>query len=172
MVEFFYFTLVGFLGAFQKSPLNSNSEENILAPASVKRNSTAYEFSRVLKAGKTKGCSLQACNLQQRNSIRWWKTFLRILIRSSFLVELLPVGCKPKTSFKRKFLEIFRGASFRNILIHVIKLLAELQNVEISSVTLLKSNSSTGAHISKISNNFKNFIGTLRGFVCDGVHFE
>ena len=88
------------------------------------------------------------------------------------MVELLPVGCKPKTWFKRKFLEIFRGASFRNILIHVIKLLAELQNVEISSVTLLKSNSSTGAHISKISSNFKNFIGTLRGFVCDGVHFE
>ena len=53
------------------------------------------------------------------------------------------------------------------MLIHVIELLAELQNAEISSVILLKSNSTTDAlpAISKI-------IRTLTGFVCDGESFE
>ena len=53
------------------------------------------------------------------------------------------------------------------MLIHVIELLAELQNAEISSVILLRSNSTTDAlpAISKI-------IRALTGFVCDREHFE
>ena len=48
-----------------------------------------------------------------------------------------------------------------------MELLAELQNVEISSVTLLKDDSTTEAFpaISKI-------IVTLTGFVCDRARFE
>ena len=50
--------LQDFLGAPEESALNSYSVENILAPASVKRNFTAYEFSGVLKTCKAKECSL------------------------------------------------------------------------------------------------------------------
>ena len=59
---------------FRKVLQSSYSVENLLAPASVKRNSTAHVFSGIFQnfknmQGKAGDCNLKACNLLKRNSL-------------------------------------------------------------------------------------------------------
>ena len=61
-------TLAGLPGTFRKSSLEQLFCGNLLAPASVKKNSTENIISKMFQnfknmQGKTGGCNLKACNL-------------------------------------------------------------------------------------------------------------
>ena len=60
-------------------------------------------------------------------------------MRSLFSVALQTVNCKPATPVKKELLEISGKVAFQNIPMHVLDILVELQNANISPVTLTKS---------------------------------
>ena len=70
-------------------------------------------------------------------------------MRSSFLITLQPVDCNLANPVKKVFLKISRRTNFRNKPVHIIQLPIELLNVESSSVTSLKSDSTLFQQILK-----------------------
>ena len=140
-----------------------------------RKDSTGDIISGVLKTCTAEGCSsLQGCIVTYEKGtplkiISWIFSVsfiapLTNFVKSSILVALKTVDCKPATGVKRGLFEISRKATFRNIPIHALQISAKLQNAEIHTVTLLKSVSITDAHptISKI-------LGTLTGNFSSGV---
>ena len=104
-------------------------------------------ISGVLKTCKEEDYSLRACNLLTGNSIR--DNFLKIFWRTQsnfkkfgyeFKLEDWLCACMRAIPVKRGFLEISRRATLR-----ALEFLTELQNTEISPVTLLWSDSTTDA---------------------------
>ena len=79
-----------------------------------------------------------------------FKASLKNLVWRLFLIALQIVYCKPSTPVKRELLQISRKASFRKRPMHVLKFSTELQNTEMSLVTLLTSDSTTFHHIEMI----------------------
>ena len=98
-------------------------QQNPLAPASKERKSTVDVISGVLKTRKAESCSLCVCIFLIRNLLEttsWklsicFKTPLRNLVRSSFLIALQTVYCKPATPITRRLLKNSRGVTFLNI---------------------------------------------------------
>ena len=146
------------------------------------KDSTGDIISGVLKTRTAEGCSLQGCIVTYEKGtpleiISWkysvsFKAPLTNFVKSSFLVALKTVDCKPATAVKRGLSrkisrETSRKATFRNIPIHVLEISEKLQNGEIYTVTLLKSVSITDVHptISKI-------LGTLTENFSSGVSFS
>ena len=142
-----------------------------------RKDSTGDIISGVSETRTTEGCSLQGCIVTYEKGtpleiISWkfsvsFKLPLTNFVKSSFLVALKTVDCKPATAVKSGLFEISRKATFWNIPIVVLEISAKLQNAEIYTVTLLKSVSITDAHptISKI-------LGTLTGSFSCGVSFS
>ena len=99
----------------------SYSVENPLAPASEESNSLMDATAGALKTRKAAVC--RSVNFSQGASVEitsWkfsisFKLYLRILVRSSFLVALQTVYCQAATPVERGLLEISRKATFRNI---------------------------------------------------------
>ena len=91
-------------------------------PVSEERNSTVKVISGVLNARKAESCSLQVCKFLIKTPLEitsWkfsvsFKGSLRNLVRTSFLVGLQTVYCKPATPVEGVLPEISRRATFRN----------------------------------------------------------
>ena len=92
-----------------------------------------------------------------------FKTTLRNLVTSPFLVAYQPIVCKPTTSGKREFLEISRRPTFRKIPMHLI----EFSNAEISLFTLLERHFLTDT----LSVTLK-ILGALKENIRCGVSFQ
>ena len=95
------------------------------------------------------------------NFSKIFKTLLKKLVKSWFLVAWQSAGCKPATPVEREFFEISRSFIFQNITIYVIKFSTELQNVETSSVT-------TPQALPSISKNS----WIIHKNLCNGVYFQ
>ena len=180
MVESFLRISAGLPGSLGYVDLLFCREE--VSTCFCRKDSTRDIISGVLKTSTAEGCSLQGCIVTFEKGtpleiISWkfsvsFKAPLTNFVKSSFLVALKTVDCKPATAVKgglsRKISrEISTKATFRNISIHVLEISAKLQNAEIYTVSLLKSVSTTDAHptISKI-------LGTLPENFNSGVSFS
>ena len=74
---------------------------------------------------------------------------------------LVLVDCTPTTLVKKKFLETSGKATFRKILMYLMGFLIKLQNATVSTVTLLKIDSTTDAHLAILK-----LLRALTGRVC------
>ena len=175
MVESFLRISVGPPGSLSYVDLLFCREQ--VSTSFCRKSSTGDIISAVLKTRTAEGCSLQGCIATYEKGtpleiISWkfsvsFKAPLTNFVKSSFLVALKTVDCKPATGVKRGLFEISIKATFRNIPIHVLQISAKLQNAETYTVTLLKSVSITDAHptTSKI-------LETLTGNFSSGFSFS
>ena len=105
-------------------------------------------ISGVSKTRKTECCDLQVCNFLKGNSIRdhfleisyiFQGTFNKFGEELVFSLALKTVDCTPATPVKKELLEIYRKSTFRNIPMHLLEFLTDLQNTKTYLITLLKS---------------------------------
>ena len=97
-----------------------------------------------------------------------FKTPLRNLVTTLSLVALQPVDCgSTPPPVKRESLKISRRAIFWKIPMHVIELSTELQNAEISHLTLLKGDSTTDSLPATLK-----ILGPLTEIICSGASFQ
>lgn len=103
---------------FQRAVLGSSYVENMSAPASARKNAKTDITSRIFQNLKY----TQSWRLYIKIGIYWetqlhnsscmfseiFKTPLRTLVWSLFLVALQPLNCQPATPVKKKFLKIFK----------------------------------------------------------------
>ena len=99
------------------------------------------EFSCISKMRIAGSCSFQACNSLKKNYIT--KFTLDIFQNFQNKFKKLTQGFAFGNLANCRFLEISRRMSSRNTKKQVLEYQIELQNVEISPMTLLKRNSST-----------------------------
>ena len=123
MVESFLRISVGPPGSLSYVDLLFCREQ--VSTSFCRKSSTGDIISAVLKTRTAEGCSLQGCIATYEKGtpleiISWkfsvsFKAPLTNFVKSSFLVALKTVDCKPATGVKRGLFEISIKATFRNI---------------------------------------------------------
>ena len=142
-----------FLQAFHKAVQSSYSADsaNVYFCKKGTPQPTLYqEFSCTSKMRTAGSCSFQVCNLLKKNYITKFTLDISQNFQNKF--KTFAQGFAFGNLANCSFLETSRRISSRNTQKQVIEFQTELQNVEISPMTLLKRDSSTDALLEILKN--------------------